>query len=408
MNRSIIGIVACLFLFQISIQAQSVRRSVISSIGDSGSAGGIRLSCTVAQPPNAGTIKDGGYYLRQGFQQPTNTTPVDPDCVDAPLAEFTVDNFLDVCGEKFSFAYAGLADDSTTFLWNFGQDALPPTSTLQDPLGIVYTTTGPKIVSLEVTTGNCVSTTAYSINVTKASFGVFADANSTACYEDESGVITLTVVNGNEPYQYKWSNGQSTSSINDLRPGAYGFTVTDAIGCSFSSEAVVEGPDSLSISPVVTVETCFGAKDGAIDISVSGGTTPYSFAWSNGAVTEDLTQLQGDIYSLTLTDANNCKKAFSVQVLTVCEGFEFDNLITPNDDGANDAWVVPGIGDFPENELQIFNRWGELVFQKKNYDNSWRGGNEQGRPLPAGAYYYILKLNDSENTVYTGSISILR
>jgi gliding motility-associated-like protein len=408
MRKIIFGITALMLLFQLALEAQGVRRSVIASIGDSGTAGGLRLSCTVAQPPNAGTIKSGEYYLRQGFQQPVNSKFIDPNCVNAPAAEFTVDNFLDVCGEKFSFTFADIPGNNTTFSWNFGQDALPATSTLKDPLGIVYTTTGTKIVTLEVKTGTCVSTATYSITVTKASFGVFADASSLLCYEEKAGSIVLTALNGNLPYTYKWANGLNTSTIEGLNPGTYQFTVTDAIGCSFSSEAVIESPDSLAVSPAVTVETCNGAKDGAINLNVTGGTAPYDFAWSNGAVSEDLAGLTGGDYSLTLTDAKGCEKEFVIKVLTVCEGFEFDNLITPNGDGANDEWNVPGVTQFPENELQVFNRWGEVVYRQKNYDNTWQGTNEEGKPLPAGAYYYVLKLNDPRNTVYTGSISILR
>ena len=397
-----------LVLFHFDMQAQGVRRSVIASIGDSGNAGGIYISCTVAQPPNAGTITDNSLTLRQGFQQPSSDAVIDPACVNAPQALFTTNDLIDACGQRFSFTYADAPEAGTTFLWNFGQDALPPTSNLENPLSVVYASTGTKIITLAVTTGSCVFSAVYSINVSKASFGAHADATPAACHDSKTGTITLTPVNAQEPISYQWSNGQTTSSIDGLAAGPYSFTVTDASGCSFASFATVDAPDNISIAKTVTVESCTGSKDGAVDVTVSGGTAPYIFQWSNGTTQEDVSGLAGGLYSLTVTDAAGCVETFDAGVLTVCEGFEFDNLITPNGDGANDVWIVPGIEGFPNNELQIFNRWGNAVYQVKPYTNNWQGVNTQGKPLPVGAYFYILKLNNTEGTVYSGSISILR
>jgi gliding motility-associated-like protein len=408
MKKFIPGTALLLVLLHFNMQAQGIRRSVISSIGDSGNAGGIYLSCTVAQPPNAGTITSNTAALRQGFQQPVSSTVIDPACAIAPQALFTADDLIDACGQRFSFAYADAPETGTQFSWNFGQDALPPTSTLENPLSVVYSTTGTKIVTLTVTTGNCVFSAAYTINVTNASFGAHADATPATCHNNKTGSITLTTVNGQNPVSYQWSNGQTTSSIDGLAAGPYSFTVTDGSGCTFASVATVGAPDQINIDKTLTVESCTGAKDGAVDVTVSGGTAPYTFLWSNGETQEDISGLAGGLYSLTVTDAAGCAESFDAGVLTVCEGFEFDNLITPNSDGANDVWIVPGIESFPNNELQIFNRWGNVVYQVKPYTNNWAGTNTQGKPLPVGAYFYILKLNNTEKTVYSGSISILK
>lgn len=397
-----------LVLLQINIQAQGVRRSVISSIGHSAQAGVIYTSSTVAQPPNAGTLTGNNASLRQGFQQPPSHAAVDPACAAAPQALFTSNDILDACGQRFSFSYADAPEAGTTFFWNFGQDAFPATSVMQNPLIVGYASTGTKVVTLTVSTGNCIFSTSYTVTVSKASFGAYADAVPASCHDSNNGSITLTPVNAQDPISYQWSNGETTSGVNGLSAGPYSFTVTDASGCSFASLATVDSPDSMSISRAITVESCTGSKDGAVDVTVSGGTAPYSFLWSNGSTEKDVSGLAGGLYTLTITDAAGCTESFDTGILTVCEGFEFDNLITPNGDGSNDVWIVPGIESFPNNEMQLFNRWGNIVYQARPYNNTWSGTNTAGNPLPVGPYYYIIRLNNPEGTVYSGAISILR
>jgi gliding motility-associated-like protein len=89
------------------------------------------------------------------------------------------------------------------------------------------------------------------------------------------------------------------------------------------------------------------------------------------------------------------------------------NAITPNEDGVNDRFVfdildVNPPDRFPDNELIVFNRWGDIVFQQQNYDNSWDGVNQSGEPLPSGTYYYILRLDLEDGYILRGDISIIR
>ena len=86
--------------------------------------------------------------------------------------------------------------------------------------------------------------------------------------------------------------------------------------------------------------------------------------------------------------------------------------ITPNDDGVNDAFVIPVLEEepdrFPQNELVIFNRWGQIVFQQNNYQNDWRGTDGSGKSLPAGTYYYVLRLSIANKMVFKGDLTIVR
>jgi large repetitive protein len=84
------------------------------------------------------------------------------------------------------------------------------------------------------------------------------------------------------------------------------------------------------------------------------------------------------------------------------------NAITPNSDGKNDELVIDGLEKFPENELVIFNRWGDILYASKPYRNDWQGTNKSGNPLPEGTYYYVLRLNTADGKILRGDMTILR
>jgi gliding motility-associated-like protein len=84
------------------------------------------------------------------------------------------------------------------------------------------------------------------------------------------------------------------------------------------------------------------------------------------------------------------------------------NAITPNDDGKNDVLIIDGLDQVGENELVIFNRWGDVLYKSKPYKNEWRGTNQSGAALPEGTYYYVLRLNTADGKILRGDITILR
>jgi gliding motility-associated-like protein len=86
-------------------------------------------------------------------------------------------------------------------------------------------------------------------------------------------------------------------------------------------------------------------------------------------------------------------------------------MITPNGDGKNDIWRLDFINVFfPQAEINIYNRWGEILFSSIGYSNAWDGTyKESGNPLPVGDYFYTLKLNDANNTeTFKGTVTILK
>jgi len=112
-----------------------------------------------------------------------------------------------------------------------------------------------------------------------------------------------------------------------------------------------------------------------------------------------------------------CPEACSEALITIVinqaeKEIDIPNGITPNGDGLNDTFVFEIIDesdpeDIPDNRLIIFNRWGDIVYDQPNYDNTWNGVNERGEPLPRGTYYYVLYLNIADQLVIRGDVTIV-
>ncbi|MBO9640024.1 MAG: gliding motility-associated C-terminal domain-containing protein, partial [Siphonobacter aquaeclarae] len=91
--------------------------------------------------------------------------------------------------------------------------------------------------------------------------------------------------------------------------------------------------------------------------------------------------------------------------VTVWERITIPNGITPNGDGTNDTWELPGIEHYPNAEVRIFNRWGSELFYSKGYSRPF-DGNRNGSRLPAATYYYVIQPNNGRPTI-SGSLTII-
>ena len=140
---------------------------------------------------------------------------------------------------------------------------------------------------------------------------------------DGAGAIDINVINGTLPYTYTWSNSDVTEDLSDLSAGVYSCAIVDNNGCQVETgdQTVFNQGGSLSVSTIsITDEVC-GDATGQIDVDVTGGTTPYTFSWDNGATTEDIIDLATGAYMITVTDAAGCAISYTESIQDVSPGF---------------------------------------------------------------------------------------
>jgi outer membrane protein OmpA-like peptidoglycan-associated protein len=162
----------------------------------------------------------------------------------------------------------------------------------------------------------CSQTLSATINQPLKLVSSVVTAKDVTCFGASSGSINISVVGGNQPYKYSWSNGATTQDLNDIKAGTYNLTITDASGCTDASNSVtIKEPTLLSVQVAkVTDIIQYGLSNGAVEVNVSGGVLPYKYSWSNGAVSQDIAGVPGGNYSLKVADANGCEKSIDAIV----------------------------------------------------------------------------------------------
>lgn len=131
------------------------------------------------------------------------------------------------------------------------------------------------------------------------------------CASGQDGAVSTTVTGGTAPFRYEWTNGETTSTIRNLTEGGYLVFVTDVRGCETQNNADVFIPNGMVVNADIIPPMCAGYCDGAINTQISGGIPPYRYEWSNGATGNRIDQLCAGKYTLTIQDANNCKRVQS-------------------------------------------------------------------------------------------------
>lgn len=234
------------------------------------------------------------YYPVQATRVPTNKEKICPDVNDGVVA-VAVRNGYRPYQFIWSNGQTGVSDQDTIYLEN-----LPPAAynvTITDNIGC--TAVSPWT---EITTDGFLLLSAPGSQV-----------QHVKCKNETSGAIEVNVSGGNAPYSLVWTDEENTvlgdsTFISNLGAGVYYVLAMDQNGCTGSMSIQISEPASvLGISaPVVGHISCFGAHDGTISLLPVGGIPPYTFEWSNGAVTRDLSNLGPGIYTITVTDSNLC------------------------------------------------------------------------------------------------------
>ncbi|MGH2667360.1 beta strand repeat-containing protein, partial [Flavobacterium sp.] len=263
-----------------------------------------------------------------------------------------------------------------TFNWGGG-------ITTEDRTGLVAGS-----YSVTITDANGCTGTVAGITVTQppALNGTTVVTN-VACNSGTNGAINLTPTGGTPPYTFNWGGGITTEDRTALAAGSYSVTITDANGCTGTVAGItVTQPSALNGTTVVTNVACFSGNTGAINLTPTGGTPPYTFNWGGGITTEDRTGLAAGSYSVTITDANGCTGTVSPTVTQPAAAVSGTTVVTNiacfgGNTGAINLTPTGGVGPYTFN---------------------WGGGitTEDRTGLAAGSYSVtITDLNGCTGTV---------
>jgi hypothetical protein len=238
----------------------------------------------------------------------TVTTTDSKSCTATASFIVTQPNPLTATPSVTNAACANLANGSVTFTYN-GGNAPYTLSGLSQQTNLAagtyaYTVTDAK---------NCTFNSSFNVlnnsQVTLSGNVVQASCNGTA-----NGGVNLTATGGASPYGFNWSNSTTNQNLSGVAAGNYAVTATDNVGCSASATYAVSEASSLVTNPSVTDTKCSYSTDGAVALNTSGGQTPYSFIWSNGNTTGQLTNVASGTYQVTITDANSCNKLQTIVI----------------------------------------------------------------------------------------------
>src|SRR5690606_35400810 len=173
-----------------------------------------------------------------------------------------------------------------TYLWNDGQTTATAT-------GLVVGT-----YTVDVTDANgCSLTQVFTITEPELLTGTPSQID-VLCNGNNTGEASVIVSGGTMPYEYLWSDGQTTATATQLVAGDYSVLVTDANGCSITQDYTIDEPELLTVTIDSTNITCFNAANGTATAIVAGGVLPYQYAWSNGETTDMIENLTPGAYTV--------------------------------------------------------------------------------------------------------------
>ena len=317
----------------------------------------------------------------------------------------TADSTDETCVMNDGIAIANVFGGSNpySYSWNNGQ------------ISSTITSLSPGTYTVDVTDANgCVLSASTYVNAFDAIFlPNFTDYFSdTICLGDN---ITISVVD-NPDFTYSWSTGQLTSTIT-VKPTAprtdYTLSVVDVANCPNSSFDITASIWVTQL-PIIPVATPNPIKVGdEVELRAASANNYSIYQWTdaeNISIANTKTTLVypkvTTTYYIMVEDANGCQGYDSIIVVV---GVMVYDGISPNGDGYNDFWEIEDIDRYPDAVIEVYNRWGSLLFSVKGdtyNDNKWDGTHE-GSPLPIGTYYYIINLNNNLD-LQSGAITIIR
>jgi len=253
--------------------------------------------------PTPTNIVQGTYSVTatdsNGCTDTATSTITEPTLLTAVSTAMNVSCFSGMNGSATVSASGG--SPTYTYLWN--DPAAQTTATATGLTAQTFMVTVTDVNGcIQTTSATPLQPTALTLTITPT------DA---LCNGDASGSATAIAGGGSSGYIYLWSDNQSAPTAGGLAAANYSLLVTDANGCTISSNTTIGQPEALSLSSTVQNTACSGSSDGGLDLNVVGGTTPYNYLWDNNATSQDLTNVSSGIYNVLVSDFNGCQAEWS-------------------------------------------------------------------------------------------------
>ncbi len=228
-----------------------------------------------------------------------------------------------------------------------------------------------------------------------------------SCFNGSDGTAIPTITGGTPPFVYEWSNGSTQNQLTDVSSGSYNLTLTDDNNCQYFATVVIGTFPEIVASWEIDPVSCKDLHDASIHLIVAGGTGTYTYNWNTGVITQNIDNIGPGDYTLIITDENLCQLnlEFSIEE-AFNECMIIPSSFTPNNDGINDTWVLGNIDAYPDASVQIYNKWGNLLYETRGQYIPW-DGKWNGNLLPSETYYYIIDLKNGDQP-YTGTVTIIR
>ena len=341
------------------------------------------------------------YYVR--FEGDCNTTDAKPAFINVNLkpAPELIEKVELVCAGSQPVWYVVAGDNNSSFLWNLTGGNI--NNNLNDSILVQWDDVPGiyQLTVLEIGESGCQSDS-LNLNVEVSAPTVDLGPDLSIC-EGEEATITPA---GNFINQM-WHDGSGSQDYLTSVAGMVSVLVENESGC--------QATDSLWINVIANPEVNLGSDTilcGESSLILDGGNEGTSYNWSTGETTQQITVYMGrQVISVTVASEYGCSGGDTITILECSTDVLFDNIpnvFTPNGDNFNDTWYFVEAAAFPEMVIEIYDRWGKLVWRSgRGYPEPWDGRSLSGAEMPVDSYYYVIDLNDGSEQI-VGTITIVK
>ncbi|MDA3912411.1 MAG: gliding motility-associated C-terminal domain-containing protein [Bacteroidales bacterium] len=266
---------------------------------------------------------------------------------------------------------------------------------------------GDNVITYTVSIGACSASSQTTIQVLESENASITPVGP-YCYGEFTVQLEVENYGGNWLSAHVDNNG--VFNVESAGAGTHTVIYTIPGGCGDSDTInIVIHPANFVVDYSLHRPSCFGGDNASVEFAVLGGTPPYSYFWSTASSdTSYVDGLTAGVYQFTISDVNGCE--VNVETINIFDGsrdcLRIPNAFTPNDDGINDNFIIENLEFYPNSKLQIFNRWGQLLYEGGPNEEPW-DGTYNGNPVPTGSYIYVLALR-SELEDVVGVVTLVR